>query len=243
MTHQDKLPFLLDDEVVFPDTEFALDDPNGLLAVGGDLSKERLLLAYQKGIFPWYSEPDPILWWSPNPRAVLYLDDLKISRSLAKSIRNRNFEVYLNKDFESVMFQCAKCRDHQEGSWITDDMQAAYLELHQAGVAHSISVYLNDELVGGLYGLSQGKFFFGESMFSKVSDASKVALYHLVEFLREYSFLMIDCQVPNPHLTSLGSRNIPRAEFTQQLEKWVCFPQPDDMWQQRYLSDGIEYTV
>lgn len=235
MTHQDKLPFLLDDEVIFPDTEFALEKPNGLLAVGGNLSRERLKLAYQNGIFPWYSEPDPILWWSPNPRAVLYLDDLKVSRSLAKSIRNRNFEVFLNKDFEDVMYQCAKSREHQEGTWITDEMQAAYLDLHHIGLAHCVSVYLDGELVGGLYGISQGKFFFGESMFSKVSDASKVALFHLVEFLKEYSFLMIDCQVPNPHLKSLGSRNIPRTEFTQQLRKWVNYPQSPNMWHQQNL--------
>ncbi len=235
MTHQDKLPFLLDNEAIFPDTEFALEEPNGLLAVGGNLSTERLVLAYQKGIFPWYSEPDPILWWSPNPRAVLYLDDLKVSRSLAKSIRNRNFEVFLNKDFEEVMYQCARSREHQEGTWITDEMQAAYLNLHHIGLAHCISVYLDDKLVGGLYGISQGKFFFGESMFSKVSDASKVALYQLVQFLKKYEFLMIDCQIPNAHLTSLGSRNILRSEFTEQLQKWVDYPQSKDMWQQQNL--------
>ncbi|MCP3673540.1 MAG: leucyl/phenylalanyl-tRNA--protein transferase [Gammaproteobacteria bacterium] len=235
MTHQDKLPFLLDDEIIFPDTEFALEEPNGLLAVGGNLSKERLMLAYQNGIFPWYSDRDPILWWSPNPRAVLYLNELKVSRSLAKSIRNRNFEVFLNKDFEEVMYQCAKSREHQEGTWITNEMQVAYLELHHFGSAHSISVYLDGELVGGLYGISQGKFFFGESMFSKVSDASKVALYQLVQFLKKYEFLMIDCQVPNAHLTSLGSRNILRSEFTEQLQKCVDYPQSKDMWQQQNL--------
>ena len=159
MTHQDQLPYLLPDQCLFPDTDQALIEPNGLLAVGGDLSRERLMLAYKNGIFPWYSTPDPILWWSPDPRAVIFLDQLKVSRSLSKSLRNRNFEVWLNKDFDSVIKNCAANREHSAGTWITDEMQTAFRDLHHCGVAHCISVYLNQELVAGLYGISQGKFF------------------------------------------------------------------------------------
>jgi len=241
MTHQDQLPFLLEDNCTFPDAEYALDNPNGLLAVGGDLSRERLLLAYQKGIFPWYSDPDPILWWSPDPRAVLYLDELKVSRSLTKSIRNRNYKVWLNRDFRSVIQNCATARQETEGTWITDEMQQAYLSLHNCKMAHCIAVYHDEKLVGGLYGLSQGKFFFGESMFAKSTDASKVALYYLVQFLKNYDFLMIDCQVPNAHLTTLGSRNISRTNFIQLLKQWVEFPQAEAMWKQHELTKGF-YT-
>ena len=207
--------FRLTDELVFPPATLAEED--GLLAIGGDLSLPRLLLAYSSGLFPWSNEGDPLLWWSPDPRAVLYLDELKISRSLAKSLRNRNFEVWLNKDFNSVVSHCAGKRDYAEGTWITDEIQAAYADLHNCGIAHSISVYQDEQLVGGLYGLSLGKFFFGESMFNKSTDASKVALCYLVNYLKDHDFLMVDCQVPNSHLKSLGSINIKRKDFIQQL--------------------------
>ncbi|PCJ48286.1 MAG: leucyl/phenylalanyl-tRNA--protein transferase [Gammaproteobacteria bacterium] len=241
MTHHHQLPFLLTDEIVFPDVDLALTDPNGLLAVGGDLSRERLIQAYQQGIFPWYSSPEPIIWWSPDPRAILYLDELKVSRSLAKSLRNRNFEVWLNRDFNSVIKQCAGARDYAEDTWITSEMQTAYSDLHACGFAHSISIYQDDKLVGGLYGLSQGKFFFGESMFSKSTDASKVALYYLVNYLKKHDFLMVDCQVPNSHLTSLGSRNVTRKDFIQLLQQWRDWPQPEAMWKSLKLNDIISF--
>jgi len=239
MTHQDELPFLLNDKCVFPDTEYALQSPNGLLAVGGDLSPQRLIAAYRNGIFPWYSEPDPILWWAPDPRAVLFLGDLKVSRSLAKSIRNRNYQVWINKDFAQVIENCADSRKLTDGTWITEPMKTAYQQLHENGLAHCISVYHNKELIGGLYGISMGKFFFGESMFSKLTDASKVALYYLVHYLEKHQFLMIDCQVPNAHLTSLGSKNISRKKFSKYLQDWVEYPQADNMWQKHNLTRNI----
>ena len=236
MTHHHQLPYLLNQEIVFPDVEFALDDPNGLLAVGGDLSRERLMLAYQSGVFPWFSDPDPILWWSPDPRAVLFLDELKVTRSLAKSIRNRGYEIWINKDFKSVMENCSGARKNETGTWITSEMKDAYFDLHEIGAAHCVSVYDNDKLIGGLYGLSQGLFFFGESMFSQSTDASKVALYYLVQHLKTYGFKLIDCQVPNNHLTSLGSRNIDRTAFIGLLEQWVNSPQDKTMWQRSKVT-------
>ncbi len=241
MTHQHQLPYLLTDEIIFPSVDDALEEPNGLLAVGGDLSKERLIKAYQLGIFPWYSAPEPIIWWSPDPRAVLYLDDLKISRSLKKSLRNRNFKVWLNKDFNSVLSLCAAKRSYCDDTWITDEMKQAYLDLHYSGLAHCISVYQDETLVGGLYGLSQGKFFFGESMFNRSTDASKVALCYLVRYLQSLDFLMIDCQVPNSHLESLGSICIPRSTFTEQLSKYGDSPQAKDMWKPQLLSESIDF--
>ncbi|RLA05861.1 MAG: leucyl/phenylalanyl-tRNA--protein transferase [Gammaproteobacteria bacterium] len=238
MAYHDLLPIVLRDEIVFPDVEDALEEPNGLLAVGGDLSRERLLLAYHKGIFPWFSKPDPIIWWSPDPRAVLYLEQLKVSRSLGKSIRNRNYQIWINKDFNQVIQGCAAARAYSDETWITDEMLLAYQDLHQYGAAHCLSVYQDGQLVGGLYGISEGRFFFGESMFSTATDASKVALYYLVQFLKSYDFLMIDCQVPNEHLTSLGSTQITRNEFIQQLEKWRDWPQPESMWQPREITEN-----
>ncbi len=239
MTHQHQLPYLLTDELAFPDVDLALDEPNGLLAVGGDLTSERLLLAYQQGIFPWYSAPDPIIWWSPDPRAVLYLEEMKVSRSLAKSLRNKNYDVWLNKDFSKVIQHCSEGRKYAEGTWITDEMIQAYNLLHDQGDAHCISVYHENQLVGGLYGLSKGKFFFGESMFSRKSDASKVALYFLVQYLIKADFLMVDCQVPNAHLTSLGSRNIRREEFIDQLNQWISWSHPDKFWVPKNLTEII----
>ncbi len=242
MTHQDELPFLLQEKCIFPDVEYAIENPDGLLAVGGDLSEERLILAYKSGIFPWYSDPDPILWWSPDPRAVLFLDELKVSRSLAKSIRNRGYKVYMNRDYDKVVENCADSRKETDGTWITEPMKVAYQSLYKAGLAHCVSVYHNEILIGGLYGISMGKFYFGESMFSTATDASKVALYYLVQYLKEYQFLMIDCQVPNAHLQSLGSRNIKRKEFTGYLQQWGDYPQPEKMWQTHCLNEnpGIE---
>lgn len=229
------MPYLLSDELIFPNPRDAWEDDNGLIAVGGDLRAERLLLAYNHGIFPWYSENDPILWWSPEPRTVLYLNELKVSRSLKKSIRNKGFEVYLNRDFEAVITACAETRQDQEGTWITQDMVTAYVDLHAMGFAHCISVYLDKTLVGGLYGPSLGRFFFGESMFSKVTDASKVALYYLVNYLKQYNFSLIDCQLSNDHLSSLGARDISRDKFLDELEHHVNVPQAN-MWQPKMLT-------
>jgi leucyl/phenylalanyl-tRNA--protein transferase len=190
------------------------------LAAGGDLSPERLLFAYSLGIFPWYSEGEPILWWSPDPRMVLFPDNLKVSRSLKKVLKNKGFEVYFDRDFEKVINMCASVpRPGQEGTWLTDEMIKAYIKLHHLGFAHSVEVYLNGELVGGLYGVSLGGTFFGESMFHTVSDASKVAFVHLVKKLKEYDFDMIDCQQSTPHMARFGAEEIPRERFLSLLEK------------------------
>lgn len=206
-----KFPFILTEELYFPPLEFALTEPNGLLALGGDLSLERLLLAYSSGLFPWYSEGEPILWWSPNPRMVLFLDEFKISRSLSKRIRNSGMEVRFNENFAQVLHKCATT--HTDGTWILDEMRTAYLKLNKAGHILSAETYLEGELVGGLYGVVLGKCFFGESMFSTEKDASKIALAHLVEILRSQNFAFIDCQVKTPHLASLGAREIDRQNF------------------------------
>ena len=201
--------------VPFPDIELALEEPNGLVAIGGDLSTERLLDAYQKGIFPWYSEGEPVLWYSPNPRMVITKDKLHISKSLDKVLRSHCFEVRVNNNFEQVIYQCKNIkRKDQDSTWIDNDMVQAYIQLHHQGYAHSIEVYKDEQLVGGLYGIAIGKVFFGESMFSCESNASKVAFVHL---LRNTDYQLIDCQVENPHLKSLGAFNIERSAFVQQL--------------------------
>lgn len=220
------------DSVEFPDVEWALNDPNGLLAVGGDLEPERLLSAYRHGIFPWYSEGQPILWWSPDPRAVLMLDDLKCSRSLKKSLRSAGFSNSIDQAFNDVITSCAQVpRRDQDGTWISPAMQTAYIDLHRAGHAHSIETWHEGQLVGGLYGLAIGPFFFGESMFSLRTDASKVALYFLTEHLKKFDFCLIDCQVPNPHLASLGVKAMKRREFIQILSKHIDRQVPSAVWQ------------
>jgi len=207
---------------VFPPVTSALTDPDGLLCVGGDLRPERLLAAYRRGIFPWYSEGQPILWWSPDPRMVLFPDELKVSRSLGKALRNRGFRVTFDTCFDTVVALCADGGDRAHaGTWISPAMRAAYGDLHRLGHAHSVDVWLDDRLVGGLYGLLLGRIFFGESMFSTVTDASKVALHHLVQWLRPYNVELIDCQVASEHLFTLGARLIPRAEFVARLERAI----------------------
>jgi len=202
--------------IPFPDVELALDEPNGLIAIGGNLSTERLLSAYRQGIFPWYSEGEPVLWYSPNPRMVITKDTLHISKSLEKVLRSNRFEVRMNMRFEQVISQCKDIkRKEQDSTWIDNDMVQAYIQLHHQGYAHSIEVYENDQLAGGLYGVAIGKVFFGESMFSCASNASKVALVYL---LKNTDYQLIDCQVENPHLKSLGAFNIERSAFVQQLE-------------------------
>ena len=206
----------------FPPPEQALDDPAGLLAAGGDLSPARLLAAYRRGIFPWYSPGQPVLWWSPDPRAVLFPEEFRLSRSLAKTVRNGGFSVVTDEDFAAVIDACAAPRAQSIGTWITPEMRDAYLELHRRGHAHSIEARLGGELVGGLYGVRLGGVFFGESMFSRARDASKVALAHLVAVCRRNSIAVIDCQLASRHLASLGARSIPRPQFQALLKEWVA---------------------
>lgn len=208
----------------FPPIDQALDEPEGLLAAGGDLSVPRLLAAYRRGIFPWYSAGQPVLWWSPNPREILIPAEFKRSRSLAKSIRNRGFDVTFDRDFAGVVRACAARREHSTGTWITPEMNAAYCDLHERGHAHSVEVSLGGELVGGLYGVLMGRVFFGESMFSRERDASKTALARLVERGLEAGLELIDCQLPTEHLRSLGSRPISRGEFSKLVAMRVAVP-------------------
>jgi leucyl/phenylalanyl-tRNA---protein transferase len=204
--------FRLPDEILFPDVSFAEED--GLLAVGGDLSIPRLLAAYSNGIFPWYEQGQPILWWSPDPRFVLFPDKFRMSHSLNQKLRRKVFEVKFDTDFEAVIRKCARVkRRHEDGTWITKDMVKAYTDLHQFGFAHSVECYAGGKLAGGLYGVSLGKAFFGESMFHEVTDASKVALAALVDFAVRNQFLMIDSQVETDHLISLGAELISREEY------------------------------
>ena len=197
----------------FPPPDEALTEPNGLLAAGGDLEPERLLTAYRRGIFPWYDEGQPILWWSPDPRAVLWPDRLHVSRSLRRSLRTGQFEFRVDSAFDAVVAACAAPRSYTDGTWITPEMATAYGRLHRLGWAHSFETWREGALVGGLYGVALGRVFFGESMFTRATDASKVALVHAVEFLRARQFALIDCQVASAHTLSLGATNIGRPEF------------------------------
>lgn len=209
---------LLRGNTPFPPVEHALREPNGLLAIGGDLSPERLLDAYRHGIFPWFNESDPILWWSPDPRMVLFPDEIKVSRSLRKTLTQRHYEVRMDTAFEQVMRACAAPRPYASGTWIQEGMVAAYCELHRQGHAHSVETWVAGELVGGLYGVAIGRMFYGESMFSRRSDASKIALVHLCRLLAQQGVGMIDCQMHTQHLASLGARQIPRSEFIARLQ-------------------------
>ncbi len=221
--------YALSDEIVFPDPELA--NEIGLLAIGGDLSIERLLLAYSNGIFPWYSEDDPIMWWSPDPRMVLFPEKLKLSKSLQQRIKNKEYEVKFDTNFKEVIENCSKTvRKDQEGTWITQEMKDAYLDLHESGFAHSVETYYNDKLAGGLYGISLGRAFFGESMFYRERDASKIALYHLVQKIKEWGFHFIDTQVETQHLKSLGAINIKRSKFLSLLKKSLNYPTLKGKW-------------
>jgi leucyl/phenylalanyl-tRNA---protein transferase len=208
----------------FPPLDQALDEPDGLLAAGGDLSPARLLAAYRRGIFPWYSAGQPVLWWSPNPREILLPGEFKCSRSLAKTLRNRGFEIAFDRDFAAVVAACAARREHSTGTWITPEMHAAYTELHIRGRAHSVEVRCDGELVGGLYGVLMGRVFFGESMFSRERDASKAALARLVERGLVAGLTLIDCQLPTPHLRSLGSKPVNRREFSALVHEGTAVP-------------------
>lgn len=205
----------------FPAPDSALREPNGLLCAGADLSPGRLLDAYRRGIFPWYSGGEPILWWSPDPRMVLFCDELKVSRSLAKSQRNKGYEVTLDTCFDDILLHCSKTRRDGAGTWLGPDMRRAYLALHRSGHAHSVETWRDDRLVGGLYGVSIGRMFYGESMFSTETDASKVALVALVEDLRRRDMPLIDCQQRTPLLASMGAREIPRREFLRRVTALV----------------------
>ncbi len=207
----------------FPEVERALAEPNGLLAAGADLSLPRLLEAYRNGIFPWFAQDQPILWWSPDPRMVLFPAELMVSRSLARTMRNTAFEVRADTAFEEVLEGCRQPRRGESGTWITEEMAQAYGALHRAGFAHSVETWLDGELVGGLYGVALGRAFFGESMFTRVSDASKVALVALARQLDHWGFGVIDCQMNTAHLASFGAREIPRAEFTRRLRELVHY--------------------
>ena len=219
-----------DDSTPFPPPEQALREPDGLLAVGGSLSPRRLLAAYRVGIFPWYSEGQPVLWWSPDPRAVLYPGSLHVSRSLRRTVRGGRFSVTMDQDFAAVVDGCAAPRSDQSGTWITAPMRQAYLLLHRRGYAHSVEVRLDGELVGGLYGVALGGAFFGESMFSRCSNASKVALVYLDATLAASGFRVIDCQIPSEHLLRLGAVEISRAVFSRILESTCVEPQRGGRW-------------
>ena len=211
----------LDGHEPFPPVERALRDPNGLLAAGGDLSPQRLLEAYAHGIFPWFSDEDPLLWWSPDPRMVLFVDELHVAKSLRKVIKAGRFAVTFDRAFPEVMAGCAAPRSDEAGTWITREMHEAYTLLHRLGFAHSVEAWNGDRLAGGLYGVAIGRMFYGESMFTRESNASKVAFVTLVRQLARWGFEMIDCQMSTDHLASLGAREIPRQEFVSRLDRLV----------------------
>ncbi len=220
-----------DPPTAFPPVETALAEPDGLLCAGGDLAPERLIEAYRRGIFPWFSTGQPILWWSPDPRTVLYPSELHVSRSLARTLRRRGFAMSVDQAFDAVVAGCADPQRRPEGTWITHQMRAAYLRLHELGYAHSVETWDDGRLVGGIYGVALGRAFFGESMFSAEPDASKVAIWALSHSLQQRNFRFIDCQVASPHLASLGARSLPRREFLHELAAATSGPlAPDPAW-------------
>ncbi len=214
----------------FPNPEYALDYPDGLLAAGGSLAPKRLLRAYRGGIFPWYSPGQPILWWSPDPRTVLFPEQLKISRSLRKTQKKGIFSLTMDRAFATVIQACGEPRRGEHGTWITPEMQTAYRRLYQLGYAHSVETWHDGQLVGGLYGVAVGRVFFGESMFSRMSDASKVALVGLVEQLRQWQFTVIDCQMRTDHLVRMGAVDIPRRHFLGLVEQGCALPGRTGVW-------------
>lgn len=223
----------------FPPVESAT--PDGLLAVGGDLSSERLLAAYRHGIFPWYNPGQPILWWSPDPRAVLYPEKLKITRSLRQTLKRGHLRVTFDSCFREVMLACAAPREQYPGggTWINDDMVEAYARLHAMGYAHSMETWRENRLVGGLYGVALGGVFFGESMFARAADASKVALVALIHKLREWKFALVDCQIPSAHLTSLGAQEIPRSTFLSELEQALSLSGRPGRWRAEVATQDL----
>jgi leucyl/phenylalanyl-tRNA--protein transferase len=235
------IPWLHPTTLRFPDTSTALDEPDGLLAAGGDLSPERLVAAYKQGVFPWFSQEDPILWWSPNPRCVLFPEKVHISRSMRKHLKKGCYRVTFDEAFIQVIQACASTREETTGTWISPEMQEAYIELHQQGIAHSVEVWENEQLIGGLYGLGIGKLFFGESMFSFRASASKIAFIALCQQLKAWGYPLIDCQVHNDHLESLGATTIPRDEFIHYIRQYVE-TETDHFWRfdQQNVTLGIE---
>lgn len=226
-----ELPWLdPDTRPEFPSVDGALNDPPGLLAFGGTLNEHWLLEAYRNGIFPWFNVGEPILWWSPDPRMVIYPQEFRVRRSLKKILRKQPFEITLDQDFSGVLQGCAAARNYTEDTWITPEIQAAYLDLHRKGYAHSVEAWLDGKLVGGLYGLAIGRIFCGESMFARATDASKVAFVHLVEQLKAWQFELIDCQVYTDHLASFGAREVARTEFLDALKLYAASPMPLGMW-------------
>jgi leucyl/phenylalanyl-tRNA--protein transferase len=215
----------------FPALDSALREPNGLLAAGGDLSVSKLLDAYRHGIFPWFSDEDPILWWSPDPRMVMFPSEIRIPRSLRKASRATKFEVTADRVFARVISACRMPRDGQDGTWITEEMATAYSDLHEAGYAHSLETWIDGELVGGLYGVAIGRAFFGESMFTRVDNASKFALAALAQQLDAWNFGLIDCQMRTDHLAMFGAREIPRTEFAQRLSELVNYDGVSGRWE------------
>lgn len=229
----------LEGKAPFPALDRALQTPNGLLCAGGDLSPKRLLNAYQHGIFPWYSAGEPILWWSPDPRMVLIPSELHISRSLRRTLRGERYQVKLDSAFAAVIHACASTpRAGQQGTWITHERQHAYWQLFELGIAHSVETWVDEQLVGGLYGLAIGRMFYGESMFARRTDASKIAVSHLARYLAEEGFGMIDCQMSTAHLASLGAREISRATFIENLRELVM----QDWQPGRWPVDAAHYS-
>ena len=226
---------LLGIDTPFPPVDQALKTPDGVLALGGELSVHRLLDAYRQGVFPWFNAGDPILWWSPSSRMVIVPEEIRVSRSLHKVLRNKNYEIRTDSAFEQVMRACAapRCGQHA-GTWIHDNMIAAYVQLHRVGMAHSVETWINGRLAGGLYGVSIGRMFYGESMFSHVTDASKIALVHLARQLQRWNYGMIDCQLSTAHLSSLGAREIPRVKFMNDLKELVRYPDSPPRWRFDY---------
>lgn len=224
--------FELGDQIIFPPVIYAEED--GLLAVGGDLNVDRLILAYSSGIFPWFNPEDPIMWWSPNPRPIFIPGAIKTSKSLRATIRKKPYEIFIDRDFQGVLEACANTerKGQPSGTWLIDEMQAAYLRLHELGYAHSVEAWKDNQLVGGLYGVNLGKAFFGESMFYRERDASKIAFYHLSEFLKKHDFHFIDGQVTNDHLLSLGAQEISRNEYLKRLEAALKYPTDANIWKQ-----------
>lgn len=227
--------YLESTETPFPDPNFALAEPDGLLAIGGELSSQRLIDAYRHGIFPWYGDDQPILWWSPSKRAILLIDDLKIPRSLHQALNKKNYTVTFDKAFADVIQQCAEIpRGDQDGTWITAEMINAYKQLHEDGIAHSVEVWRDEQLIGGLYGLCLGQAFFGESMFHLAPNGAKIALTYLARQLNQWGFDWIDCQVPNPFLSSLGVTTQSRCNFLTLLSNSLKKPTPPRPWQLDY---------
>ncbi len=228
-------PYWLDPENIeqaFPDVSLATREPNGLLAIGGDLSPVRLLNAYRKGIFPWFDKNQPILWWSPNPRAVLFPNEIRISRSLRKTLKKNRFTLRFDNAFDDVINACSQPRQYSDDTWIDPRIKSAYTELHRLGYAHSSEAWLDGELVGGLYGVAIGRVFYGESMFYRETDASKIAFVNLVNHLQQWQYELIDCQMTTNHLVSLGAKEISRNEFSLLIEKWCQRAAPKQAWEQ-----------